>query len=215
MEAELSWDLIQSTILPSFSFLQIIFLSIVCRIESNVASRVPSFSSDISFSLKDITESLSADVEKVPVTVVRIEGTLNQGLIKILIYFKQEKEIFSKTRNFSIKMFKTLLKYLLFFKKGPESAYFVINLYQLITPQAVGMNSWVQSALKSIWRGPFFWIVCFFYYPEIHFSIHFWNPNSGKKTFWHRKEFIFRRPIFDNHHIDNILPRQPRSWDYN
>ena len=59
--------------------------------------------------------------------------------------------------------------------------------------QAVGFDSWVQSALKSILRGTLFWIGCmiFGYYPLIHLYIYFWNQNSPKKFLDNKKNFIF------------------------
>ena len=63
--------------------------------------------------------------------------------------------------------------------------------------QTDGMDSWVLSALKSILRGPYFWIgfMIFRYYPQIHFYIHFWNPNSRKK-FLDTKKISFSKADF-------------------
>ena len=57
--------------------------------------------------------------------------------------------------------------------------------FRVFNSKAVGLDSWVQSALKSILRGgPYFWIGCiiFRYNAQIHFYIHFWNQNSRKKN---------------------------------
>ena len=72
-----------------------------------------------------------------------------------------------------------------------------------INSQAVGWNSWDQSALKlSFGRDLIFESDARFfrYYPEIHFDNHFWNPNSRKKIPWHMKisysKADFHKPLY-------------------
>ena len=61
-----------------------------------------------------------------------------------------------------------------------------------LNSQTVGMDSWVQSALKSILReNPIFYrLHDFSLLSKIHFNIHFWNQNSRKKSLT-PKNFIF------------------------
>ena len=80
----------------------------------------------------------------------------------------------------------------------------ILYNFRFLPWQAIGLDSWVQSALKRFWGGPYFRIGCmiFRYYPQIHFYIHFWNQNWRKNSLAPKK-FNFRRPIFNNHHIFN------------
>ena len=82
--------------------------------------------------------------------------------------------------------------------------------YPIINSQAVGMDSWVQSALKSILRGDrifesaawFFFIILKFIFTAIfEIKIH------GKK-FLDTKKFHFRSPISINQHVLHW----PYSW---
>ena len=74
---------------------------------------------------------------------------------------------------------------------------------KILNSQALGWDSWVSSALKSILLGgPYYWISCkiFHYYPEIHFYTHFWNQYLRKNSLTPKK-FHCRRPIFIKQHI--------------
>ena len=77
--------------------------------------------------------------------------------------------------------------------------------------QAVGLDSWVQSAVKSILGGTLFlnrqhdFLLVF----SNSFLHPFLKSKSTKKNSLWPKKFHFRRPIFNNHHI--FKPRQPGS----
>ena len=92
----------------------------------------------------------------------------------VLIIIKYRKSKSKTFENWSQSKLKS-------WKSGIGFSWFFVSTFN---SQAAGWDSWVPTALKSIfWGGTYFWVSCmiFRYYPDFHFYIHFWNQNSQKK----------------------------------